>query len=124
MTGMRLTLVWESTHDLHVQRFERVTSWLHEVDTCVDTVVDDVHAIHLVLGIQISIKPLLNILNDRSPRVIIVHEVTKARSVNDGQAETNAILLDVSTDGLYADGLWCKVERRLLALLWPDIARC
>jgi hypothetical protein len=94
-----------------------VTSRLDEVDTGVDTVVDNVHAVDLVLGIQVSIEALLDVLNDWAPGVVVVDKVTETRSVNDSQAQANAVLLDVGADGLDVDGLGCEVERRLLALL-------
>ena len=37
------------THNLDVERLEGVTGWLNEIDACVDTVVDNVHAVDLVL---------------------------------------------------------------------------
>jgi hypothetical protein len=61
-------------------------------------VVHDVHAIDLVLGIQICIEALLDVLHNRTPRSIVVHKVTKAGGINNGQTETNAILLDVRAD--------------------------
>lgn len=108
----------ESTHDLNIQGLERVAGGLDEVDTSVHTIVNDVHAVHLVLGIEIRIEPLLDVLDNRTPRVVIVDEVAKARSVHHSQAETNAILLNIGRDGLYADGLGGEVKRGLLALLW------
>ena len=94
-----------------------MTSRLNEVDTGVDTVVDNVHAVDLVLGIQVSIEALLDVLNDWAPGVVVVDKVTKTRSVNDSQAQANSVLLDIGADGLDVDGLERKIERRLLALL-------
>ena len=63
-----------------------MASWLDEVDTSVHTVVDNVHAVDLVLSLEISIEALFNVLNNWAPRVIVVHEVTEARSVHHGQS--------------------------------------
>lgn len=78
---------------------------LNEVDTRVDTVVNDVGTVDLVLGLQVSVVSLLDVLDNRTPRVIVIHKVTKARCVNDGQTETDTVLFDVGTDGLDGDGL-------------------
>jgi hypothetical protein len=108
----------ESTHDLNIQRLEGVASGLDKVDTSMHAVINNVHPVHLVLGVEICIESLLDVLDDWPPRIIVVHEVTKARGIHDGQAEANAIFLNIGGDGLNADGLGSKVERRLLALLW------
>ena len=107
----------KSAHDLDIQRLERVASRLNEVNAGVHAVVDNVHAVDLVLGVEVSIKSLLDVLDNGSPRVIVINEVTKARGINHGQTETDAILFNVGADGLYANGLGSKVKRRLLALL-------
>ena len=49
--------------------------------------------------------------------LIVVDKVTKARSVNNGQAQTNTVLFNIGADGLNVDGLGREVERRLLTLL-------
>ena len=108
----------KSAHDLYIQRLERMAGWLHEVDTGMHAIVNNVHSVDLVLGVKIGIKSLLNVLDDWAPRVIVVHEVTKAMRINNGQTEADAVLLNIGADGLYADRLWREVERRLLALLW------
>jgi len=115
--GDKVDLGVQAAHDLDIKRLERVTSRLNEVDTGVDAVVDNVHAVDLVLGVQVSIEALLDVLNDWAPGVVVVDKVTKARGVNDSQAQANAVLLDIGADGLDVDGLGCEVERWLLALL-------
>jgi hypothetical protein len=115
--GNEVDLGVKAAHDLDIKRLERVTSRLNEVDTGVDTVVDNVHAVDLVLGIQVGIEALLNVLNDWAPGVIVVDKVSEARGVNDSQTQTDSVLLDIGADGLDVDGLGCEVERRLLALL-------
>jgi len=108
----------ESAHDFDVQRLERVTGRLDEVNTSVYTVVDNVHAVDFVLGVQVSIKSLLNVLHDGSPRVVVVDKVTEAWSINNVQPQANTILFNVGADRLDRDGLWCKVEAWLLGFLW------
>lgn len=72
--------------------------WLDEVNAGMDTVVDDIHAVDLVLGFEISVESLLDVLNNRSPGIIVVNEVAKTGCVNDGQSEPHAILFDIRTD--------------------------
>ena len=105
-------------HNLDVKRLEGVTGWLNEVDACVDAVVNNVHAVDLVLCIEISIEALLDVLDNRTPGCIIVDKVTKAWSVNDSKAQTDAILLNVRANRLDGDGLGDDVEAWWLALLW------
>lgn len=57
----------ESTHDLYVQRLQRVASRLNEVNASVDTVIHNIHAVDLVFGIKVRIETLLNVLDDWPP---------------------------------------------------------
>lgn len=82
-----------------------MASRLDEVDTGVDTVVDDVGAVDLILGLQIRVATLLDILHNWAPRVVVVHKVAESGSVDNGQTKANAILLNVGTDGLDRHGL-------------------
>lgn len=107
----------QSTHDLDVERLERVTSGLNEVHTGMDTVVDNVHAVDLVLGIKISIEALLDVLDNGAPGFVVVDEVTETRSVDNIQSETYAILLNVCADGLDGDSGRSEVETGLFLLL-------
>jgi hypothetical protein len=57
----------ESAHDLDVQRLQGVTGRLDKVHTGVHTIVDNVHAIDLILSVEVSIEALLNVLDNRPP---------------------------------------------------------
>ena len=103
-------------HHLDIERLQRVAGGLDEVHTCVNAVVDNVHAVDFVLGIEVCVKALLDALHDRSPRVIVVDEIAKARGVNDVQSQTNAVFFNIRADGLDGDGLGGKFEARLFAL--------
>ena len=107
----------QATHDLDIERLERVTGGLDEVDTGVDAVVDNVHAVDLVLGIQVGVETLLDVLGDWAPGVVVVDKVTETRSVDNGQAQADAVFLNICADGLDVDSLGGEVEGRLLALL-------
>lgn len=107
----------QPTHDLDVERLERVTSGLNEVHAGVDAVVDNVHAVDLVFGIEIGIEALLDVLDDRAPGLVIVDEVAKARSIDDVQSQAYTVLLNVCTDGLDGNSGGCKVEAGLFLLL-------
>ena len=114
--GDQIDLGVQLLHDLNIERLEGVASGLDEVANSVDTVVDNVHAIDLVLGIKVGVESLLNVLNNGVPRFVVVDEITETGCVNNGQTETNAVLLDIGTDGLYRNSLR-DVEARGLALL-------
>jgi hypothetical protein len=91
---------------------------LDEVDTSMNSIVDDVHTIDLVLGLEICIESLLNVFDDGPPGIIVVDEITESWSVHDGQSKSHTILLNICTDGLDRDCLWDDVETRTLALAW------
>lgn len=113
----------QAAHDFDVQRLERMTGRLDEVDTSVDTVVDNVHTVDLVLRIEVCVETLVNVLHDWPPGVVVVNKVTEARGVNDRESQADAVFFNVCADGLYGNSLGSKVERRLLALLWW-VKRC
>lgn len=73
-------------HDLDVQGLQRVTGGLDEENNGMDAVVHDVHAVDLILGFEIGVEPLLNVLDDWLPGFVIVDEVAKARGVDHGQS--------------------------------------
>ena len=58
---------------------------LDEVDTCVNSVVANVHPVDLILRIQVGIEALLNVVHNWSPRLVIINKVTKTRGINNGQ---------------------------------------
>jgi len=95
-----------------------MASSLNEVQARVDTVVDDFGPIDAVLLFWKWIKTGLNILHNRLPAiihenmhqddrrtrarkttspVIIVDKVAESRGIDNGQMQTNAILLDIYT---------------------------
>lgn len=78
---------------------------LDEVDAGMDAVVDNVAAVDLVLGLEVGVEALLNVLDNRAPRVVVVDKVTKSRSVHHSQAQTHAVLLNVSAGRLDRHGL-------------------
>lgn len=107
----------QAAHDLNVERLQGVAGGLDEVDARVDTVVNDVGTVDLVFGLQVGIVSLLNVLDNGAPRVIVVHEVTKPRRVDHGQAEADTVLFDVSADGLDGHSLGDDVVAGGSALL-------
>jgi hypothetical protein len=106
-----------AAHDLDVQRLQGVTGRLNEVNAGVDAVVDNVAAVDLVLGLEVGIETLLDVLDNWAPGVIVVDEVTESGGVNNAQAETDAVLLDVGAGGLDGDGLGDDVGVGASALL-------
>ena len=103
-------------HDLHVQGLQRVARGLDEEDHSVDAVIHNVHAVDLVLRIQVCIESLLDVLDNWIPRFIIVNEVTETRGIDDRQPQTDTVLLDIRADRLYVDGFG-QLETRGLTLL-------
>ena len=86
-----------------------MTSGLDEVDASVDPIVDNIDPVDPILGIQVGIEALVDIVHDRTPGLIIVDEIAKAWRVHHGQPKSDPILLDVSTDRLDGDRLWYYV---------------
>lgn len=107
----------EASHNLNVQRLEGVASGLDEEDTGVNSVVNNVHSVDLVLSIEVGIETLLNVVDNGAPRLIVVNEVAKAGGVNDSQAQANTGLLNIGADGLDGDSLGDNVQAGRLALL-------
>lgn len=70
---------------------------LNEVHTCVDSIVHDVHSVDFVLGIQVGIETLLDILDNRPPRVIVIDKITKPWCIYNSEAETHTVFLDIGT---------------------------
>ncbi len=77
-----------------------MASWLNKVHTGVNSVVNDVHSVDLVLGIQVGIEALLDVVYNWSPGLIVVDEVTESRGINNSQTKTNAVLLNICAYGL------------------------
>lgn len=100
-----------------------MTGGLDEVDTCVHTVVNNVHTVDSVLSLEVRIEALLNVLDNGAPRVIVVDEVSESGGIDNGQTEANAVLLDISADRLDRDGLGDNVVARSRTFLrWVE--RC
>lgn len=76
----------EALHNLDIQRLERVTCGLDEEDASMDAVVHNVDTVDLVLGIQVRIETLLDVVGDWSPRLVVVHKVTKTGGIDNSQA--------------------------------------
>ena len=75
----------QSSHYLDIQRLQRMTRRLDKVNTCVHSVVYNVHSVDLVLGIQVGVETLLNVLNNRPPGVIIIDKVTETWCIHNGK---------------------------------------
>jgi len=86
------------SHNLNIQGLQGMSGRLNEVDTGVDSVVNDIHSVNLILGFQIGVKTLLNVINDWAPRLIIIDKVPESRGIDNSEAKANAILLNISRD--------------------------
>jgi hypothetical protein len=78
----QVDLGMQSAHDFDIQWLQSMASWLNEVHASVDSVVNDVHTVDLVLRIQVCVETLLNVVHNWSPRLIIVNEITKTRGID------------------------------------------
>ncbi len=108
----------ESAHHFDIERLERMTRRLDEVDASMDTVVDNVHTIDLIFGFEVGVKSLLNVLHNGPPGIVIVHKVSETWRVNDCQAQSDSVFLDVGTDRLDRNGFWNNIEAGSLTFLW------
>ena len=59
-----------------------MTCRLDEVDAGMHTVVDDIHPVDLVFGIQVCIKASLDVVDDWFPGVVIVDKVSKTGGID------------------------------------------
>lgn len=94
----QVDLGMKPAHDFNVQWLQRVASGLNEIDTGMDSIIDNVHAVDLVLRFQVRIVSLFDVFHDWAPRVVIVDEVSETGSVNHGQTQAHAILLNIGAD--------------------------
>ena len=72
-----------------------MTGWLNEVDTRVDSVINNIDTVDLVLSIEIRVESLLDIVDDWAPGLIVVNKVAESRRVNDGETQPNTVLLNI-----------------------------
>jgi len=108
----------QSTHDFDVEGLQSMACRLDEVNAGVNPVVDNIHAVDLVLCVQIGVITELDILHNGAPGVVVVDEVAKAGCVHHSQAKSHPVLLDVGADGLDGYGLGNDIESRTFALSW------
>lgn len=72
----------QSAHDFNVQWLERMTRRLDEVDAGMHAVVDYVHTVDFVLGIEVCVEALFDVLHDRPPRVFVVDEIPEPGGID------------------------------------------
>lgn len=83
-----------------------MASGLDEVDDGMNTVVDNIGTVDLVLCVQIGIIAVFNGLHDWTPGVVVVHKISKPGSINDAQSKTHPVLFNVCTNGGNGNSLW------------------
>lgn len=108
----------QSAHDFDIKGFEGMARRLDEVDACMHAVIHNVHAVDLVLGIKIRVEALFNVLDYRSPRIVVIDKITETWSVYDRKTQTNTILFNIRADGLYRDSLRLDIHAWSFALFW------
>ena len=65
--GNQVDLGMKTLHHLNVERLQRVAGGLDEEDAGMDAVIYDVHAVDLILRIEISIVTLFDVIDNGSP---------------------------------------------------------
>ena len=68
------------------------TGGSNEVEAGVDSLVFDLTPLHTGLSLQVTIKLILNIVQDGSPALSVVHRLSEARSINHCQRQLHSIL--------------------------------
>jgi len=82
----QIDLGMQTAHDLNIQGFQGVASGLDEKHASMNTVVNNVHAVDFVFGVEVRIVTLLDVVDDGPPRLIVVHEISEAGGINHSQA--------------------------------------
>lgn len=119
--GNQVDLGVKTLHHLNVEGLQRVAGRLDEEDTRVDAVVHNVHPVDLVLGIQVSIEALLDVIRDWPPGLVVVDKVAETRGINNSQAQANTGFLNICANRLNGNSLGENVETGSLALLgWVE----
>lgn len=95
----------EALHDLNVKRLQSVASWADEVETGVDSQINLLCSPWLLLLEHVALMLVIQELNDWLPAVSVVHVVSKARGINDGQADLEELLFQLGLGDLDLDGL-------------------
>ena len=72
-----------------------MTRRLDKVETRVDTVVNHFLAVDAVFLFQVRVEPGLNVFHNWLPALIVVDKITKPRCINNRQAESYTILINV-----------------------------
>jgi hypothetical protein len=75
--------------------YARVAGGLDKVETSVNTSVGRLETVDTVLLLEVEVVARLNVLEDGLPALVVVHKVTKAGGVNDGELEPDTVLLNV-----------------------------
>lgn len=107
----------KALHDLDIQGLQGVAGWLNEEDAGMDAVVHNVDTVDLIFSIEVGIKALLDVVDNWTPRFVVVHKITKARGIDNSQPQADTSLLNIGADRLDSDGLRDDVEAGSLALL-------
>ena len=94
----KIDLGMQASHDLDIQRFQRVASGLDEINARMYAVVHNVHAVDLVLSVQVCVETLFNVLDNWTPGSIVIDEISKAWRIHNSQSKADTILLDVGAE--------------------------
>ena len=87
-----------------------MSGWLNKIDTCMNTIINDIRPMRFILSLKIRIKSGLDAFKNRLPTslatkkrvwwpILIIDEITESRGIDDIESQSNAIFLDIGTDG-------------------------
>ena len=112
-TNQRLILI------LVNQSEASTTGGSNEVEAGVDSLVFDLTSLHTSLSLQVTIKLILNIVQDGSPALSVVHRLSEARSINHCQRQLHSILNQHPETFIFLKSI-CVFRSNQINWLWQE----
>jgi len=98
--GLSLVEKCVRTGRVHIRGYIRVTCRANEVQAGVDAKVGFLVSLGLLLLPHVCFMLVVDELDDRQPRIPVVHVVAKSRGVDDSQLDLELTLLELGLDDL------------------------
>jgi hypothetical protein len=77
----------QALHHLDIERLQGVSGGSDEIQACMDTHVNLVGSAGLLLLKHVRLMLVVQEFDDRLPRITVVHVVSKAGGINNGEAD-------------------------------------
>jgi hypothetical protein len=103
--GNKVNTRAQPLHNLNVEGLKSVTSGANEVQAGVDAEIDLVLTARLLLLKHVGLVLVVEELDNGHPGIAVVDVVTESRCVDNGQADLEELLLELSLGDLDFDGL-------------------